>query len=48
MLRYDLTSTFFERDPPFPEGDLRRFGDSRDKRPDCVQAGVALVVTPEG
>ena len=34
------------RDPPFPEGDKRQFGYSRDKRPDCVQ--VALIVTPEG
>ena len=48
MLLYDLTSTYFESDPPFPEGDKRRFGYSRDKRPDCVQVVIALVVTPEG
>jgi transposase len=48
VLLYDLTSTYFESDPPFPEGDKRRFGYSRDKRPDCVQVIVALVVTPEG
>ncbi len=48
VLLYDLTSTYFESDPPFPEGDLRRFGYSRDKRPDCVQVVIALVVTPEG
>lgn len=27
---------------------LRRFGYSRDKRPDCVQVVVALIMTPEG
>jgi transposase len=48
VLLYDLTSTYFESDPPFPEGDPRRFGYSRDKRSDCVQVVVALVVTPEG
>ena len=48
VLLYDLTSTYFESDPSFPEGDKRRFGYSRDKRPDCVQVVVALVVTPEG
>jgi hypothetical protein len=48
VLLYDLTSTYFESDPPFPEGDQRRFGSSRDHRPDCVQVVVALIVTPEG
>ena len=48
ILLYDLTSTYFEADPPFPEGDKRRFGYSRDHRPDCVQVVIALVVTPEG
>ena len=48
VLLYDLTSTYFESDPPFPGGDKRRFGYSRDHRPDCVQVVVALVVTPEG
>jgi hypothetical protein len=48
VLLYDLTSTYFEADPPFPEGDKRRFGYSRDHRPDCVQIVIALVVTPEG
>jgi transposase len=47
VLLYDLTSTYFEADPPFPEGDKRRFGYSRDHRPDCVQIVIALVVTPE-
>jgi transposase len=48
VLLYDLTSTYFEADPPFPEGDKRRFGYSRDHRPDCVQVVIALVVTPDG
>jgi hypothetical protein len=48
VLLYDLTSTYFEADPPFPEGDKRRFWYSRDHRPDCVQIIIALVVTPEG
>jgi hypothetical protein len=48
VLLYDLTSTYFEADPPFAEGDKRRHGYSRDHRPDCVQVVIALVVTPEG
>ena len=49
LLLYDLTSTYFEGDAAdLPEGDKRRFGYRRDKRPDCVQVVIALVVTPEG
>ncbi len=48
VLLYDLTSTYFESAPPFPQGDKRQHGYSRDKRPDCVQVVIALVVTPEG
>lgn len=48
VLLYDLTSTYFESNPPFGEGDKRKFGYSRDKRPDCVQVVIALIVTPEG
>jgi len=48
VLLYDLTSTYFECDVPAEEDDPRRFGYSRDKRGDCVQVVVALVVTPEG
>jgi transposase len=48
VLLYDLTSTYFESDPPVAQGDKRRFGYSRDKRFDCVQVVIALVVTPEG
>ena len=46
ILLYDLTSSYFESDPPF-EG-KRQFGYSRDKRPDCVQVVIALIVTPQG
>jgi transposase len=48
VLLYDLTSTYFESDPPLDEEDKRRFGYSRDHRFDCVQIVIALIVTPEG
>ena len=48
VLLYDLTSTYFEIDAPDPDTTKKRFGYSRDKRPDCVQVVIALVVTPEG
>jgi hypothetical protein len=48
LLLYDLTSTYFEAAPPFADDDKRRFGYSRDHRPDCVQVVIALVITPEG
>jgi len=48
VLLYDLTSTYFESDPPEAAEGLRRFGYSRDKRPDCVQVVIGLIVTPEG
>jgi len=48
VLLYDLTSTYFESDPPAEETDKRRYGYSRDKRSDCVQVVIALIVTPEG
>ena len=48
VLLYDLTSTYFESDPPANDDDKRRYGYSRDKRGDCVQVIVALIVTPEG
>jgi len=48
VLLYDLTSTYFESDPPDDPKDKRRFGYSRDKRGDCVQVVIALIVTPEG
>ena len=48
VLLYDLTSTYMEANPPFPEADKRRYGYSRDRRSDCVQVVIALIVTPEG
>ncbi|MGH8017874.1 MAG: IS1634 family transposase, partial [Opitutaceae bacterium] len=48
VVLYDLTSTYFECDAPEGENDPRRFGYSRDRRGDCVQVVVALVITPEG
>ena len=48
VLLYDLTSTYFESVPPEDEQDKRRFGYSRDKRPECVQVVIGLIVTPEG
>lgn len=48
VLLYDLTSTYFESDPPESPHSKRRYGYSRDKRPDCVQVVIALIVTPEG
>jgi len=46
VLLYDLTSTYFECE--VPESGKRRFGYSRDKRSDCVQVIIALIVTPQG
>jgi transposase len=46
VLLYDLTSTYFECE--VPETGQRKFGYSRDKRSDCVQVVIALIVTPEG
>lgn len=49
MLLYNLTSTYFESEPPEPgSSSKKKFGYSRDRRSDCVQVVVALVVTPEG
>lgn len=46
VLLYDLTSTYFESSPP--GSGKRQFGYSRDKRFDCIQVVIALIVTPEG
>ncbi len=46
LLLYDLTSTYFEGQAA--GNPLARRGYSRDRRPDCVQVLVALVVTREG
>jgi transposase len=48
ILLDDLTSPYFEINAAdVPEGDKRRHGYSRDKRPDCPQVVIALVVTPD-
>lgn len=46
VLLYDLTSTYFEG--LCEQNPKARFGYSRDKRSDCRQVVVALIVTPEG
>jgi transposase len=48
VLLYDLTSTYFESSRPADRNDKRRYGYSRDKRSDCVQVVIALIVTAEG
>jgi hypothetical protein len=48
VLLYDLTSTYFEIDPPLEDEGKRQFGYSRDHRPDCVQVVIALIITPQG
>src|SRR4030088_1673304 len=50
QLRAEATLAGYLADgnPPFPEGDKRRYGYSRDRRPDCVQVVIGLVVSPEG
>ena len=48
VLLYDLTSTYFESDVERSAHDLRQYGYSRDKRGDCRQVVIALIVTPEG
>jgi len=48
VLLYDLTSTYFETDVERSPEDLRQYGYSRDKRGDCRQVVIALIVTPEG
>ena len=48
VLLYDLTSTYFECDPPDDEKDKRRYGYVARPAADCVQVVIALIVTPEG
>ena len=46
VLLYDLTSTYFEGD--MEQNPKAKRGYSRDKRPDCLQLVIALVVTTDG
>lgn len=48
VLFYDTTSTYFEIEEPDPEGGLRRYGHSKDERPDRPQALVGLAVNRDG
>ena len=51
ILLYDLTSSYFEVDANgdiAQASELKAFGYSRDKRPDCLQLVIALIVTPDG
>jgi transposase len=54
VIFFDTTSTFFEiedEDEPDPEaerGALRRFGESKDRRPDLPQVVIGMAVTREG
>lgn len=47
LLFFDTTSTYAERDEEDGEG-LRRYGYSRDNRPDLPQVVIGLAVTKEG
>lgn len=46
VLLYDLTSTYFEGE--MEQNAKAKRGYSRDKRPDCLQLVIALVVTTDG
>lgn len=48
VLFYDTTSTYFEIEEPDPEGGLRRYGHSKDQRPDRPQALVGIAVNRDG
>ena len=54
VLFFDTTSTYFQRDTEEapsqerPEGGLRRYGHSKDSRPDLPQIVIGLAVTREG
>jgi len=47
LLFFDTTSTFFQRDGEDEDG-FRRFGHSKDHRPDLPQIVIGLAVTREG
>jgi len=46
VLLYDLTSTYFEG--AMGENPKPKYGHSRDKRTDCLQVVIALVITTDG
>jgi hypothetical protein len=48
LLLFDTTSTYFERDDEDPDGGVRRYGHSKDRRGDLPQVVIGLAVTREG
>jgi len=48
LLFFDTTSTYFERDEDDGDDALRRYGHSKDHRPDLPQIVIGLAVTKEG
>ncbi len=48
LLFFDTTSTYFEMEDDDGEGGLRRYGNSKDHRPDRAQVVIGLAVTRDG
>lgn len=48
LVFYDITSTYFEGERLLVEDDFRRYGYSRDHRPDRRQVVIGMVMTREG
>ena len=48
LVFYDITSTYFEGERSLADEDFRRYGYSRDHRPDRRQVVVGMVMTREG
>ncbi len=48
LLFFDTTSTYFERDTDEGDDGFRRYGHSKDHRPDLPQIVIGLAVTREG
>lgn len=48
LIYFDTTSTYFEVEEKEEEEGLRRYGHSRDRRPDLPQAVIGLAVTRTG
>ncbi|MDI6800414.1 MAG: IS1634 family transposase, partial [Actinomycetota bacterium] len=48
LVFYDITSTYFEGDKSLAEDDFRRYGYSRDHRPDRRQIVIGMVMSRSG
>lgn len=48
LVFYDITSTYFEGDRSITEEDIRRYGYSRDHRPERRQIVLGVIMTREG